>query len=133
MRLAEGANFTIDLDEGVATLRVWKRPDLSFEEGARLALTIRDHVVGLVGSDASEARGFIMDLRDAPTLTGKQTRATLGEIVRACEAASCPVGVLLSPGVQRATLEEALSGSGPTRARIFAEPSAARAWIAAGS
>ncbi|MBX3217971.1 MAG: hypothetical protein KF850_38550 [Labilithrix sp.] len=131
MRLAEGENFTIELDEGVATLRVWKRPDLSFEEGARLALTIRDHVVGFVGAGGSTARGFIMDLRDAPTLTGKQTRATLGEIVRACEAARCPVGVLLSPGVQRVTLEDALSESGPTRARFFADPSDARSWISA--
>lgn len=128
MRVGEGGNYAIDLEESVATLRVWKRPDLTFDEGARLAVMILEDVRRIVAS--ADVRGFIMDLRDAPTLTGKRTRGTLSEIVGVCEAAKKPIGVLLAAGVQYATLSAPLSVTGPTMARFCTEPDAARVWAA---
>ena len=89
---------------------------------------ILDNIRRIAGR--TDARGFIMDLRDAPALTGKRTRATLAEIVSACEAAEKPISVLLAPGVQHATLTAVLSATGPTKACFFTEPDAARAWAA---
>lgn len=127
MRVAEGANYSLEVDEGVATLRVWKRPDLSFDEGARLAVEILGHVRRLAGE--REVGGFVMDLREAPALTGKRTRTVLGNIVAASEAADKPIGVVLTD-VQRATIAAALLRSGPTRARLYSDPEAARSWAA---
>lgn len=129
MRVGEGGNFSIDLEGGVATLRVWRRPDLSFDEGARLALVILDHIRKLAAG--GDARGFIMDLREAPPLTGKRTRATLTEIVGTCEVAGKRIGILLAAGAQRVILERGLSVKGPTTARFFDGPELARTWSAA--
>jgi hypothetical protein len=128
MRIKEGGNYAIDLDSGIATLRVWRRPDLTFDEGAQLAALILADMRELAGG--TEARGFVMDLRDAPVLAGKRTRAVLCAIVGACEAADKPIGVLLNTGVQRTLLERELAPSAPSRARFFAEPSVALGWLA---
>lgn len=128
MRVGEGGNYSIDLEGGVATLRVWRRPDLTFDEGARLAVMILDDVRRVAAR--TDAKGFVMDLREAPALTGKRTRATLAEIVGVFEAAKKPISVLLARGVQHATLTTPLSATGPTTARFFTEPDTARAWAA---
>jgi hypothetical protein len=129
MRLGEGGNYSIDLEENVATLRVWRRPDLTFDEGARLAVMILDDVRRIAAR--TDVRGFVMDLREAPALTGKRTRATHAEIVGIFEVAKKPISVLLAEGVQHATLTAALpSAAGPTMARFFTEPDSARAWAA---
>lgn len=127
MRGAAGANYAIELDDRIATLRVWRRPDLSFDEGARLAVEILGHIRRLAGD--SGVVGFVMDLREAPALTGKRTRAVLADVVGACEAASKPIGVVVTD-VQRATLEQPLMQSGPTRARLCSDVESARTWAA---
>lgn len=130
MRVDEGDNFTIDLsDDGVAMLRVWKRPDLPFDKGAELARRILATTRSLARDD--RASGLVLDLRDAPVLTGPRTRGTLAEVVSAWEAAGKRVGILLLPGVQRATLEPDLAKAGRRCARFVEAPEDARGWAAA--
>lgn len=130
MRIDHDANFTIDLeDDGVVILRVWKRPDLPFERGAELARRILETTRALAHDD--RARGLVLDLREAPVLTGPRTRATLAELVGAWETANKRVGALLLPGVQRVTLEPALAEAGPTCARFLDGADDARAWARA--
>lgn len=130
MRIDEDANFTIDLEgDGVAVLRVWKRPDLPFERGAELARRIHTTTSTLARDDRTV--GLVLDLRDAPVLTGPRTRTTLAELVAVWETVGKRVGILTLPGVQRVTLEPGLASAARTCARFVAGGTEeARAWAA---
>lgn len=130
MRVDQDANFTIDLDDdGVAMLRVWKRPDLPFQKGAELARRILATSRSLAHDDRT--LGLVLDLREAPVLTGPHTRTTLAELVAVWEAVGKRVGILTLPGVQRVTLEPGLASAGRTCARFVAGGTEeARSWAA---
>lgn len=127
MRVAEGANYSIKVESAVATLRVWKRSDLSFDEGARLGTEILDHIRRFAGDDA--IHGFVMDLREGPGAHrhAYPRRARAGR--RRVRRGGQTRWDVLSE-VQRATLEQRLSNSAPTRGRFFSDDDPARRWAA---
>ncbi|MBK6512712.1 MAG: hypothetical protein IPM79_14865 [Polyangiaceae bacterium] len=82
---SRGPNFVIEVDEGLATCRVWQRPDLTSTEGAACAEQISRHAEALA-SDPN-ARGFVFDLRQAPPIAGPRTTAAVGQMAKAYEVA----------------------------------------------
>ena len=63
---AQGGNFAIELEQGVVHCRVWKRPDVTHEEGAQLAAQKLEHLWRLAASPHEDVRAFVFDLRQAP-------------------------------------------------------------------
>ncbi|HVZ31170.1 MAG TPA: hypothetical protein VG963_02015 [Polyangiaceae bacterium] len=124
---ARGDNYCIELDGGVARCRVWSRPDLDFETGARLAAekvsVIRTLAAGL-------ATSMLFDLRDAPKVTGPKTQHALAQILRCWEVAAKPIAVLVSPAsMQKLQLTRIASDVAPVHAAIFVELEEAEVWL----
>jgi hypothetical protein len=126
--LETGDNYSVELDGHVARCRVWSRPDLDFEAGARLAAK----KVAICRSLAAgtEARGMLFDLRDAPKVTGPKTQQSLGLIIGVWESAGRPIAILVSPAsLQKLQLTRIARDAAPRQAEVFVELEAAEAWL----
>jgi len=98
MLLAEGRNYTFDLDRGVVVCRVVSVKTLTMEEGAACAL----EKIAIFQSLAQRAdvRGLIFDLRDAPKIVGPKTEQALDAMISAFRQAKKPLAILVADAVQ---------------------------------
>src|SRR5690348_10415127 len=96
MRIGEGGNYEITLHRGVAVCRIWKRPDVTREEGARYA----EDMVRAMGATAlgprSVAKAAILDMSEAPTSWGPATEASLGQILADWERSGRRIAVQMA-------------------------------------
>ncbi|MFO0660427.1 MAG: hypothetical protein U0165_11440 [Polyangiaceae bacterium] len=78
--VSSAENHEITLDDGLARCRVWRRPDLSSEDGARCAEQMSSSLarLALVGSGA---RALALDLSEAPGVAGPRTAAAIGSLL----------------------------------------------------
>jgi len=123
----EGDNYRVELDGGVALCRVWTRPDLDFETGARLAAQKVEICRRLA---AGEARALLFDLRDAPKVTGPKTQKALELILGAWESAARPIAIIVSPAsMQKLQLSRIAKDAAPNQCEVFLDLDQARAWV----
>jgi hypothetical protein len=78
--IGKGGNFEIQLVQGIAVCRVWRRPDVTREEGARYAETMVQLMTDTAGGLRIAAKAAILDMSDAPTSWGPATEIALGRI-----------------------------------------------------
>ena len=113
---ATGPNFDVEeRSDGAAIVRVWRRPDLSRDEGARCAELIAGHMRRLAGS----ARCCLFDLSEATASWGPATNRAVGEMLGAWEAAGKPIYVVPSlEAIQRLLLRDLQRLYAPRCSRI---------------
>jgi hypothetical protein len=127
--VAEGDNYRIELDGDIAHCRVWSRPDLDLQAGARLAA---EKVLICSSLANGDARALLFDLRDAPKVTGPKTQNSLAQILAAWEAAERPIAVIVSPAsLQKLQLSRLAREAAPRHAEIFVDLDLAREWLGA--
>lgn len=115
--LREGANYSVSHDGEIAVVKVWKRPDLSFEDGARLAEEIAGHLLAIVAGTLVDATGIVLDLREAPDLIGKRTREAMGDVLLRCEAAGFRFAIVIRSATQAVIVERVTQDPNEGRAR----------------
>lgn len=126
---ASGGNYQVDLTKGIAVCKVWKRPDLSREEGAALAQEKIVLLSRLAQGPRSMARALIVDLRQAPTAWGPRTQAALEEIFSAWETAGRRLALLVADdSLQLMLLRQAIERVAPKQGRTFTSDSDAEAY-----
>jgi hypothetical protein len=114
---AEGGNYRIDLQAGVATCRVWRRPDVDAQTGAAFA---REKIAHFEALAEGPARAMIFDLRDAPPVTGPKTQEALGRMLAPFERAGRPVAVLVGDhAIQKLQMQRLVETAAPTQGRVF--------------
>src|SRR6185503_20481919 len=96
MRIGEGGNYEIILHRGVAICRVWRRPDVSREEGARYAEEMVKTMTEAAAGMRSAGRAAILDMSEAPTSWGPATEASLGRILAEWERSRRRIAVQMS-------------------------------------
>lgn len=118
-----GANYEVEEHaDGTATVRVWRRPDLSRDEGARCA----EEIVGHMQRLAPRTRGCLFDLTDATTVWGPATHASIAQMLGAWEAAQRPILIVpAEEAIQRITLRELLRGAAPRHGKLMPSRAAA--------
>lgn len=128
MTRTTGPNFEVEeRSDGVAVVRVWRRPDLSREEGARCADLMTGHMRRL----APTARGCVFDLTEATASWGPATNKALGEMLAAWESARKPLFVVHGPeAIQKLLLRELQRTSAPRHSRLVASRQEAEALLA---
>jgi hypothetical protein len=124
--VAEGHSFSIAVDGDRGSIRMWSRPDLTAEEGARAAQEMALVFSGLL----SRVRTLLFDLRDAPMVGGPSSLESLGEFARACERARIRIAVLVSDAaVQQLQVNRIAKDCAPEMARVFRASADADAWL----
>jgi hypothetical protein len=111
-----GPNFDVEeRSDGIAIVRVWRRPDLSRDEGARCAELIVGHMHRLAGS----ARCCLFDLSEATASWGPATNRAVGAMLGAWEAAGKPIYVVpATEAIQRLLLRDLQRLHAPRYSRI---------------
>src|SRR5262245_40047196 len=79
--LNQGGNYEIQLSRGIVICRVWKRPDVSREEGARYAEEMVHTMVEAAAGMRAAAKAAILDLSGAPSSWGPATESSLSHIL----------------------------------------------------
>jgi hypothetical protein len=131
---AQGGNYRIDIADGVATCRVWRRPDVDAQTGAGWAAEQLEVVQRLAAEPATSVRGFILDLQDAPPVVGPRTEAAIGQMLAPWETRGRPVVVI--PGAsptQRLQLTRVVRLHAPTWGRVEVDGAAATAAMTRGA
>lgn len=120
---AEGGNYRIELDEGIARCVVWRRPDVDGATGAAWAMEKIGHFRALA---RGPARALLFDLRQAPPVTGPKTQEALGQMLESFERMRRPVAVLVGDhAVQKLQLQRVVSQSCPSVGAVFDDEGAA--------
>ncbi|GAB5549225.1 MAG: hypothetical protein RLO52_21870 [Sandaracinaceae bacterium] len=120
---AEGGNYRIELDEGIARCVVWRRPDVDGQTGAAWAKEKISHFKALA---RGPARALVFDLRQAPPVTGPKTQEALGQMLESFERARRPVAVLVGDhAVQKLQLQRVVTDCCPNVGVVFTDEAAA--------
>lgn len=91
--LGEQANHRIERRGRSLWVSVWRRPDLDSATGAALAQALVDAVLAALAGPAV-LRTIVLDLRQAPPISGPSTADSLGRLIHACEQASVTIVVV---------------------------------------
>lgn len=117
---ASGGNYQIDLVKGIVSCRVWRRPDLTREEGAKFAEEKVEILVRLAQGPRAMAKALLFDLRLAPSSWGPITQAALDKIFTAWEVAGRRLGVLLADEpLQLMLIKQSFKSTAPTMGQTF--------------
>jgi hypothetical protein len=117
---ASGGNYQIDLVKGIVVCRVWKRPEITREEGARFAEEKVEILTRLAEGPRAMAKALLFDLRQAPASWGPITQAALDKIFVAWEVAGRRLGVLLADEpLQMMLIKQSFKQTAPTFGQIF--------------
>ncbi len=75
--LGKGGNYEIMLVRGIAVCRIWKRPDVSREEGARYAEEMVRVMTETALGVRTAGKAAILDMSQAPSSWGPSTEGSL--------------------------------------------------------
>lgn len=121
-------NFEFVVQEPFLLARVWRRKDLSMEQGAQLAQRFADHAVAL----AEGRRSLIMDMRDAPTVVGPITEGAFHRFLEAWERSSNRIAIVSVDLVQRFQYANLVKAHAPESGRVVESLAEAQAWCRRG-
>lgn len=124
-RYAEGENYTIDIVDGTAECRVWRRPDTDSKAGARFA---QKKIAVFQRLAREPVRGLLFDLREAPTVTGPKTQKAIESMLLPWKRASKPVAILVGPSHLQSLQIQRLTGPSDQCA-LFHCANEARTWL----
>lgn len=124
---AEGGNYRIELEQSSAYCRVFSRPDVDSATGASFA---REKIAHFQALARGSADCMLLDLVDAPPVTGPKTQEALGEMLACWEVAQRPIALLSGDNkVQLLQLKRLVATYAPRYGRIFSGVDAAREWL----
>jgi len=133
MQIGEGGNYDITLQRGVAVCRVWKRPDVTREEGARYAEEMVRTMSETAGGLRSVAKAAVLDMSEAPTSWGPATEASLGQILAAWERNRRRIAVQMSDDpIQGLLLRRMCKENAPAYSTAVSSRADAEQWIEKG-
>jgi hypothetical protein len=109
---------------------VWKRPDMTRDEGARCAEEKVETLVRLAEGPRAMAKALLFDLRRAPTSWGPITQAALDKIFVAWEVSGRKLAVLLADGepLQMMLIRQSFKSTAPTVGQVFTAESEAESY-----
>jgi hypothetical protein len=127
MSTVAGRNYTIEITtEDVAIARVRRRPDLDTGAGADDAVEMCDLLLGL---DERRVLAGVLDLTDAPAVTGPRTHATLASLVRRWTESRRRFAIVVgTSAMQRMQMVRLVDEIGSPLARVEGSLEAAQAW-----
>lgn len=127
MSTVVGRNYTIEItSEQVAVVRVRRRPDLDSGAGADDAAEMCERMLEL---DERRALAGVLDLTEAPSVTGPRTAATLVHLVRRWTQSHRRLAIVVgASAMQRMQMVRLVDEIGSPLARVEGSFDAARAW-----
>lgn len=128
---ADGPNYRIRLERGIAWGVVWRRPDVDAQTGATFAMALLEDFARIAAD--GRAAGGVLDLREAPPVAGPSTRQTLGRILEAwAKAQRRSAFIAADHATHRLQLAAIVSDFAPSHAVVCNNEEEAESWIRRG-
>jgi len=128
MCFAEGLNFTIDLEDGVAVIRTFKRVDLDSVQVGDAALHMRQ--LGSELTKDEKVSGLVVDLRRTPGAVGPRVEQAYSDIAGAWEATAQRVSFLiLEDAMQHMQITRIVSKAATRFGAVFTDRNEARTFV----
>ena len=129
--LNEGVNYRVSLDGKVASAVIWKRPDLTTQEGADAARELAVYMDTLAKDHAATAVSAIVDVREAPPVAGPVTQSHLAAIMISWEHAGRRIAWISGDNpIQQLQLKRLVREHAPGMGAVVTSPAEAQTWIA---
>ena len=103
---------------------VWRRPDLDMRAGASLAMAMVDAVLERMLAPV-KAFAVVLDLRQAPPVSGPTTQQCLGRLLAGCEREEVAPVVLHNEGLAALQLGRLVREHAPRLGKLIVDPTAA--------
>lgn len=125
MRQVEGPNFTIDLEEGVAVVRTFKRADLDSVGLSDAAVQLRQLCSELTVD--GKITGLVVDLRRTPGAVGPRVEQAYSDIAGAWDSTGQRVSFLvLADAMQHMQITRIVTKAAPRCGAVFTDRNEAR-------
>lgn len=124
-----GDMFSFTVDGPRCEIKIWRRPDLDSETGARNAARISEEAGKLAGRGV---RAVLLDVREAPSVAGPKSVASLGAMMAGWSAANMRVAILLSSEdpIKKLQFNRVVTENAPRGARVLTDATEAAQWLA---
>ncbi len=124
-----GDMFSISVDGPRAEIRIWRRPDLDSETGAKNAQRIAEEAAKL---PARGVRAVLLDVREAPSVAGPKSIAAMGALMAAWAASRLRIVILVNADDALKSLQfsRTVTENAPHDARVVKDPAEAAKWLA---
>lgn len=130
MRYAEGQNFTVDIEEGVAVCRTFKQPNLDSTGLGDAAFELCKLGTALTLDDA--VTGMVVDLRRTPGAVGPRVELAYADLAGAWEATAQRISFLiLDDPLQQMQISRIVSHSAGRFGAVFTDRNEARVFVGA--
>jgi hypothetical protein len=130
---AYGGNYLVEIENGIARCRVWRRPDVSAAEGASFAEEKIAIAQRLVAEPSTSVRGFVLDLKDAPPVVGPRTEDFLRRMLALWEAERRRVAVVVGDhATQVLQVGRLVRSHAPATGRVTTDLESAVEWASKG-
>jgi hypothetical protein len=115
---ATGGNYTIDVDDGVVDVRVWRRPDVTMPVGAAFAQEKVSHLTVLAARP--DVTGLVLNLTDAPAVIGPVTQKAVQDMLSGFVERRRPIAIVVGDSsMQRMQCERLLRELGQPDGAVF--------------
>jgi hypothetical protein len=126
---AMGGNFVIEIEGDIAVCRMWSRPDVDREEGARFVLAEVDAIKRLLAESPDTVASAVLDMTRAPAQWGTVTQSCLERMVAMFESAGRRVAVVVAADpLQSQQMEHIIGAFAPRQGKLFGSVDDAKAW-----
>jgi hypothetical protein len=126
----QGGNYRIELTGGIAVCAIWRRPDVSREEGSRFAIAKAEAFDRLLAQPRIVVTAIALDLREAPRMWGPTTQDRLEHMVSAFERAQRRIAAIVSDEpIQALQMRRIVRACAPTYGRLFDSLERGVAWL----
>lgn len=123
-----GEMFSIAIDGPRAEIRIWRRPDIDSDTGAKNAARIAEEGMKLPGRGV---RRVLLDVRDAPAVAGPKSTASMSSLMAAWAAAHTRVTILVSDdAIKVLQFRRIVTENAPKDARVLTDADEAAKWLA---
>jgi hypothetical protein len=124
-----GEMFSITIDGPRAEIRIWRRPDIDSDTGARNAARIAEEGAKL---PVRGVRAVLLDVKDAPAVAGPKSIASISSMMTAWAAARMRVAILVGAddAIKALQFRRVVTETAPRDARVIIEPAEAAKWLA---
>lgn len=131
MTHASGENFTIEIEDGVAVCRLFRRADVDPARLADAHAALGREARALSLKDGIE--GLVLDVRRVPGAVGPQVEAVYAEIARAWEATGQHIAFLVldDDPIQKMQVLRVATQAAPRFGAVFSDRNDARAYVGA--
>lgn len=128
-KLADGENYTIDLEQGVAVIRIFRRPDLDAKTLTQQAESLLPKVRELAHMEG--VTGLLLDLRRVGSGVSEGVEKAYRMLATAWEITAQPLAVLVEDSILRMQVRRIISEASPRFGGVFNDREEARRFTGA--